>query len=417
MKARIGFNLQVTAMPALYSLNDWSYQTIWVFSGAPDDPQDKTVMENNRAEALYSAVKSLMHAIWTKDQEALWAVAHQITQIGKPSMIRQCLELKGAIGNPLWAKSLAVYMKVNVIHYWADLLRELSTMHQSLRAAPYHDQNHPPISQPSPIIFWKPPEATKYPHPETKMSATPFSESLFSLPLAGCLSPSNTPSTSLMLWPYFPLAPMYYPSHTSLSILLRLPNWFCKSLAGHLRLIWRHTLCLCASSVPLEGVAARRPWNRLCCQVWACWWWLSHKLTFFLRDLVQWRFHLFGEYCISQCCCVSSVHCGGLTLAFVIGKHYVSKDPYALAVMAGSTGSHDGLPSAIRFSLVWNSSCVAAPKKGYNHSTDSWSCKVFADSFAFCRWRSPTRSTSKGCSKPISGWWGVCFVDWCTEEL
>jgi len=36
---------------------------MWLFSGAPEDPEDDTVMEKHGAEALYSAVKSLMHAI------------------------------------------------------------------------------------------------------------------------------------------------------------------------------------------------------------------------------------------------------------------------------------------------------------------------------------------------------------------
>jgi hypothetical protein len=41
-----------------------------LFSGATEDSEDDTVMEKHGAEALYSAVKSLMHAIRTKDKEA-----------------------------------------------------------------------------------------------------------------------------------------------------------------------------------------------------------------------------------------------------------------------------------------------------------------------------------------------------------
>jgi hypothetical protein len=39
---------------------------MWLFSGAPEDPEDDTVMEKRGAEALYSAVKSLMNTIRTK---------------------------------------------------------------------------------------------------------------------------------------------------------------------------------------------------------------------------------------------------------------------------------------------------------------------------------------------------------------
>jgi hypothetical protein len=38
---------------------------MWLFSGAPEDPEDETVMQMHCADALYSAVKSLMRAIQT----------------------------------------------------------------------------------------------------------------------------------------------------------------------------------------------------------------------------------------------------------------------------------------------------------------------------------------------------------------
>jgi len=41
---------------------------MWLFSGAPDNPEDETVKEKHGADALYSAVRSLMHAIWTEDE-------------------------------------------------------------------------------------------------------------------------------------------------------------------------------------------------------------------------------------------------------------------------------------------------------------------------------------------------------------
>jgi hypothetical protein len=51
----------------LQSLYDWYYQAIWLFSGVPEDPEDEAVMELHGAEALYSAVKSWMHAIRCDD--------------------------------------------------------------------------------------------------------------------------------------------------------------------------------------------------------------------------------------------------------------------------------------------------------------------------------------------------------------
>ena len=68
--ARIGFKLQVTATPGFHSLDDWCLQTIWLLSGSSGDPEDNTVMENHGAEALYSTVKSLMHAIRTETEHA-----------------------------------------------------------------------------------------------------------------------------------------------------------------------------------------------------------------------------------------------------------------------------------------------------------------------------------------------------------
>jgi len=68
MKAKIGFKLQVTAMPGFHSLSDWCYQMMWLFSGVPEDPEDDAVMERHGADALYSTVKSGMHAVRTRDK-------------------------------------------------------------------------------------------------------------------------------------------------------------------------------------------------------------------------------------------------------------------------------------------------------------------------------------------------------------
>ena len=51
MNARIGFKLQVTATPGFHSLYDWCFQMMWLFSGAPEDPEDETVTEKHSAEA------------------------------------------------------------------------------------------------------------------------------------------------------------------------------------------------------------------------------------------------------------------------------------------------------------------------------------------------------------------------------
>jgi hypothetical protein len=62
---------------------------MWLNSGAPEDPQDETVMEKHCTNALYSAVKSLMHAIRTEDQDAQQDAAHWMIQIAKPWTIRR----------------------------------------------------------------------------------------------------------------------------------------------------------------------------------------------------------------------------------------------------------------------------------------------------------------------------------------
>jgi hypothetical protein len=94
MSARIGFKLQVTGTPGFHSLYDWCYLTIWLFSGAPDDPEDDTVMEQHGADILYPAVNSMMHAIWTEDEEAQQDAAHRMIKIAMPWTIRRLSESK-----------------------------------------------------------------------------------------------------------------------------------------------------------------------------------------------------------------------------------------------------------------------------------------------------------------------------------
>jgi len=101
INARIGFKLQVTATPGFHSLYDGCFQTMWLFSGAPEDPEDETLMEKHGTEALYSAVKGLMHAIWTEDQDAQQDAAHRVIKIAKPWTIRRWSESKLANQEPL----------------------------------------------------------------------------------------------------------------------------------------------------------------------------------------------------------------------------------------------------------------------------------------------------------------------------
>jgi hypothetical protein len=74
---------------------------MWLFSDAPEDPADENVMKMLGADALYSAVKCLMHAIRTEDQDAQQDAAHRMIQIGRPLTIRRWSESKLANGKPL----------------------------------------------------------------------------------------------------------------------------------------------------------------------------------------------------------------------------------------------------------------------------------------------------------------------------
>jgi hypothetical protein len=65
---------------------------MWLFSVAPEDPEDDTVMDQHGADALYSAVKSLMHGIWTEDEEAHQDAVHRMIQIAKPWTMRRWSE-------------------------------------------------------------------------------------------------------------------------------------------------------------------------------------------------------------------------------------------------------------------------------------------------------------------------------------
>jgi len=101
LNAKIEFKLQVTATLRFHSLNDWCFQMIWLFPCAPHNPEVDTVMEKHGAEALHSAGKSLMHTIWTKDEEAQQDAAHLMKLIATPWTIRRWSESKLSNGKPL----------------------------------------------------------------------------------------------------------------------------------------------------------------------------------------------------------------------------------------------------------------------------------------------------------------------------
>jgi hypothetical protein len=99
--ATIGFKLQVTATPGFHSLYDWCLQMMWLFSGVPENPEGETLMEMHGTDALYSAVKRLMHAIRPADEEAQQDAAHRMIQIAKPWTIQTWSESKLAKEKPV----------------------------------------------------------------------------------------------------------------------------------------------------------------------------------------------------------------------------------------------------------------------------------------------------------------------------
>ena len=94
-------NLNTLQRSGFHSLYDSCYQTIRLFSVTPEDADDDTVMDKHGAYALYSAVKSLMHAIRTEDHNVQQDVAHQMIQIANPWMITRFAKSILANGKPL----------------------------------------------------------------------------------------------------------------------------------------------------------------------------------------------------------------------------------------------------------------------------------------------------------------------------
>ena len=70
---------------------------MWLVSGTHDDPEDDKLMDKDSADALYSAVKSMMYAIRTEVHDAQLEAAHRMIHNAKPRMFRRPSESK--LGN------------------------------------------------------------------------------------------------------------------------------------------------------------------------------------------------------------------------------------------------------------------------------------------------------------------------------
>jgi len=89
MKARIWFKLQVTATTRFLSLFDLCYQSLWLIPAPSEHAVEDVAMPLHGAEVLYSAVKSLMHAIWTGREEDQQDVVYRMTHTHHSWTIRQ----------------------------------------------------------------------------------------------------------------------------------------------------------------------------------------------------------------------------------------------------------------------------------------------------------------------------------------
>jgi len=114
-------------MPGFRLLHDWCYQAMWLFSVAPEDPENDTMMEMYDTDELYSTVKSLMHAIRTQDQDTQQDASHQMIQIAKPWTIRRWSELKLANGNPL-VRIVKEFAHLVVLEWTQDEQAKLETL-------------------------------------------------------------------------------------------------------------------------------------------------------------------------------------------------------------------------------------------------------------------------------------------------
>jgi hypothetical protein len=74
---------------------------MWLFSGAPEEPEAETLIEQHSAKGLCAAVKRLKHAIWSEDQGTEQDAAHRMMQIAKHWNIRRLSDSKLTNRKPL----------------------------------------------------------------------------------------------------------------------------------------------------------------------------------------------------------------------------------------------------------------------------------------------------------------------------
>jgi hypothetical protein len=100
---------------------------LWVLSDATEDQEGKSVTEIHSADALNSAVLSVMDAMRTEDQDAQQDAAHRMRQIAKPWTIRSWSQPKITNGKPLGRKASQIPHIVD--HEWIqDAQAKLKTL-------------------------------------------------------------------------------------------------------------------------------------------------------------------------------------------------------------------------------------------------------------------------------------------------
>jgi hypothetical protein len=62
---------------------------MWLFSGAPEVPEDDTEMEMHGTDQLYSAMKSLLRDIQIEGEHARWDAVHRLIQTATTRTMRR----------------------------------------------------------------------------------------------------------------------------------------------------------------------------------------------------------------------------------------------------------------------------------------------------------------------------------------
>jgi len=62
---------------------------MFLVAGAPEHPEDETVLDMEGADALYSAVNSVMQATQTENRDVQQDAGHRVIQIANLSMLRR----------------------------------------------------------------------------------------------------------------------------------------------------------------------------------------------------------------------------------------------------------------------------------------------------------------------------------------